>query len=308
MAITITTLSASQMDDLLRDEYRDRVETQVPFLDSDDTDWRMRDQTQRGQYMVAQDDGKIVGIRKFYLWENTKRDINQFLEGQGLPVVKGKVYQGAYVAVHPDYRRRGVGTALNNAVKDMLRPGDVLILGSHEPDGKALNRAWLASVKGQVNILYGRRLSIYADYDPTRVNYVVSDADNYGRDDFGRVAVGSLSPRPRMSPDDKVLRSRLIRLASANPDLRATILPLLKEGSVEAMQRASFVTALVGVLNEVQRGQTALVALLLRASGLSRKLGNMADVRILSKCSEDAGVQKKMTDAILLALSEAEGF
>lgn len=154
-----------------------------------------------------------------------------------------------------------------------------------------------------VNVLYGNRLTVYADYDPTKVNYVVSDADS-----FGRVAVGPLSLRPRMSPDDKVLRSSLIRLAHQNPDLRSRILPLLKEGSVEAMQRASFVTALVGVLNEVQRGQTALVALLLRASGLSRKLGNMADVRVLSKCSEDAGVQKKMTDAILLALSEAEGF
>lgn len=118
-------------------------------------------------------------------------------------------------------------------VKEMLRPGDVLVLGSHEPDGKALNRAWLASVKGQVNILYGRMFSIYADYGPTRVNYVVSDADNYGRDDFGRVAVGPLSSRPGMSPDDKILRSRLIRLASAKPELRATILPLLKTAKVK---------------------------------------------------------------------------
>lgn len=311
MAITITTMSASQMDDLLRDEYKDRVETQVPFLDSDDTDWRMRDQTQRGQYVVAQDDGKVVGIRKFYLWGNTKRDINQFLEAQGLPLVEGKVYQGAYVAVHPKYQRQGVGTALNNAVKDLLRPGDVLVLGSHEPDGKALNRAWLASMKGQVNVLYGNRLTVYADYDPTKVNYVVSDADS-----FGRVAVGPLSPRPRMSPDDKVLRSRLIRLASARPELRATLLPLLKDAgedlektaSPEAMQESARVTELVGILGDVQRHMDALTPLLLRASGLSRARGRVKDhVPFFTHWAEDLEKQKKGATLFLQGLQRETG-
>lgn len=36
-----------------------------------------------------------------------------------------------------------------------------------------------------------------------------------------------------MGTDDKALRSRLIRLASARPDLRATILPLLKTAKVK---------------------------------------------------------------------------
>lgn len=184
-SVKIEFLTAEEMDARLRDKYRDRVKTNVPYVDEDDTDWRMRDQSMRGSYFVASINDQIVGVRKFYHWPDMKRDVNQFLQAQGIPLVEGRVFNGAYVAVHPEFRRQGVATRLNEAVMAHLQPGDVMVLGSHEPDGKALNREWLSRVKGQVNIMYGGRLTSYIDYDPSRVNYVVSD------DSLGRLAMRS---------------------------------------------------------------------------------------------------------------------
>lgn len=174
--MNIHLLSADRLSELLRKKRK----TDVPFLDKDDFDW-LHEESTRGHYWVAEEHGKIVAVFKFFLWPKNKEHLNQWLSEQGWPLVTGKVYNGAYIGVHPKYRRKGVATALNNAVLGMLAPGDVFVLGTHEPDGKLLNRAWLAENKGKVNIMYGPRYTAYADYDPTRPNYMVSDTDDFGR-------------------------------------------------------------------------------------------------------------------------------
>jgi GNAT superfamily N-acetyltransferase len=185
--LTLTWLSASQFDSLVRDEDGVKTKTQVPFVDTDDADWYQKT-PERGRYLVAQWDGKLVGVQKFYQWKKYQDWIEEALIREGRNSLRGTVYNGAYIAVHPEYRRRGVATALNDALRDMLKPGDIMILGTHEPDGKALNRQWLSAQGGRINILYGKGYDTYLDYDPTKVNYVVTDEEHFGRVSPSRVA------------------------------------------------------------------------------------------------------------------------
>lgn len=176
LPIKITFMSGSQLYPLLRSGKK----TGVPFLDSDDLDW-MHPETERGQYWVATSGKKIIAIRKFYHWSRIKDDANVWLKNQGLPLVQGSVYSGAYIAVHPDFRRKGIATALNEALLATLKPGDVFVLGTHEPDGLSLNRSWLGSHKGDFQILYSPRYTAYEAYDPTKINFMVTDTGNFGR-------------------------------------------------------------------------------------------------------------------------------
>lgn len=177
MGIAIKLVSADDFYKILTTQNR---KTNVPFADSDDTDWHWKPE-QRGQYWVAFDGKKLIAAFKFYQWKRDKDEINQWLEKNGHPMITGNLYQGSYIGVHPDYRRQGLGTKLNNAVLGMMKPGDVFQLGTHEPDGKLLNQKWLSEVNGKINILYGKRYTTYLEYDPTRVNYVVTDDDSFGR-------------------------------------------------------------------------------------------------------------------------------
>lgn len=175
--LTIKLVSADDFYKLLNAQ---KHKTGVPFADKDDTDW-MHDTKDRGIYWVALEGKKLVAAFKFYKWKHVKDDFNRWLEGEGHQIITGDIYQGAYIGVHPNHRRKGLGTQLNDAVLGMLKPGDVFQLGTHEPDGKLLNQKWLSTVKGRINILYGKRYMNYLQYDPTKVNYVVTDDESFGR-------------------------------------------------------------------------------------------------------------------------------
>lgn len=179
--VKITPMGADEMWDLVNKQRSKRKRTGVPFLDGDNFDSTWSNQSHRGRYLVAQMDGLIVGVRKFYRWDDRLDEINGWLSEHGHPTIGGKMLIGAYIAVHPDYRRRGIATLLNNALLDLLSPGDLMQLGTHEPDGKSLNRAWLSSRRSQINVLYGNRFTGYLDYDPTKVNYVITDDESFGR-------------------------------------------------------------------------------------------------------------------------------
>lgn len=165
-------MSADELNQELYLFSRKNSKIRVPFLGTDDFD-RAFNPDHKGRYLVAKCLGKIVAVFKFYLWPRTKQDINEFLQRENLHLITGTVYQGAYIGVDPRFHRLGLGSKLNAAILGMMSPGDVFILGTHEPDGEALMRDWLP--KQPINLLFGERLSAYAGYDPTRVNFVVRD-------------------------------------------------------------------------------------------------------------------------------------
>lgn len=179
---TVEPMTAQELGDYLGRVPRRPPPPEVPFLKSDDQDRWFRDPETRGLYWVARDAaGRLAGVFKFYRDQGEPARANEWLAGQGLPPIRGRVYSGAYIGVAPEYRRQGLATRLNDAMLDALRPGDVFRLGTHEPDGRGLNRAWLAARSGRVHVLYGNRYTAYQDYDPARVNYVVTDERDFGR-------------------------------------------------------------------------------------------------------------------------------
>lgn len=149
--------------------YRD---SQIPYLDTDDLDWRVED-SRRGVYYAAFDGPTLVGVSKLYHWPEQAAHLNQWRQRNGLDPIQGKMYSFAYVAVHPSHRRRGVGMKLQNAVLQDLSPGDVLSMSYHEPEGKKLTRAWLSSSSAQP--LLGERYTAFERYDPTKKNVWVKD-------------------------------------------------------------------------------------------------------------------------------------
>lgn len=169
----ITTLSAIEAEGLVHLKNR-RVVTGVPFLDTDDFD-RFHPSPLRGTYIVARIGRKIVGVRKYYEWEMERKHLNEWLQLNGLGTVTGRVYSNAYVAVHPSHRRQGIGTALNDTFFASIRPGDVVMGGTHEPDGLALNKHWFESHKDDVKVLIGPYFTGFNQYDPTLPNYFVKD-------------------------------------------------------------------------------------------------------------------------------------
>lgn len=167
-------LSANQ----LRDRIQSVEKTNVPYLDTDDFDLFFKDIDNRGKYIVVStQNGVVVGIRKFYEWSKTKEHANAWLLEEGLPVITGRFFTSAYVAVHPDYQRQGVATLMNNYLASLLQAGDVFMLGSHTNEGKALNRKWLQIAQG--NVLYGPHYRAFEQYDPDQVNFLVSDTESF---------------------------------------------------------------------------------------------------------------------------------
>lgn len=108
--LTIKLVSAEDFYKLLNAQ---KHKTGVPFADKDDTDW-MHDTSRRGVYWIALNGKKLVAAFKFYKWSDVKDDLNHWLEKEGHQPIMGDIYQGAYIGVHPDYRRKGLGTQLNS--------------------------------------------------------------------------------------------------------------------------------------------------------------------------------------------------
>lgn len=155
----------------------------VPFMMYDDYEdgWKSPQPWEaHNRYFVVLDQGKIVGARKFYELPWVKSHINKFLESQGIPPIQGRVFTDSYVGVDESYRGRGLGKLLYNAVEEHMKPGDVFVFGSHEPPGAILTSRWLRQ-KPAVNVIrapHGHYV-YYADYEPTKKNFVIQDANQH---------------------------------------------------------------------------------------------------------------------------------
>lgn len=140
----------------------------------------------RNLYVIVWDGPKVVAARKIYKDLPGQKDhLNKWLEVEGLPLVRGHLYVSAYIGVDPEYRRQGLGLRMHDVVAEMMKPGDVLQFGSHEPQGAQLTSAWIRR-HPEFNIIFseGGRYPAYSRYDPSKKNFVIKDRSSY-KDVFG---------------------------------------------------------------------------------------------------------------------------
>lgn len=181
--LTFEKLRGSEM----LERYRDQQESysQVPYIQHDDfvdKPWDKTPYEAHNLYIVAFEGTTPVGAIKFWAdLPKRKEHLNSFLASEGIPEIQGRMFHGAYVGVHPEYRRRGIGAQLNNLLAKELRPGDVFVFSSHEEEGARLNAQWFSRMGGEINVIFAENYWGYRDYDPSKKNFVVTDPDQFRR-------------------------------------------------------------------------------------------------------------------------------
>lgn len=155
---------------------------EIPFMRTDDLIdfWGSKPFEAHNLYIVAFEDSIPVGAIKFYRdLPGKKEHLNEFLAREGIPEIQGRLFHGSYIGVHPAYRRKGIGAMLNNHLAKELRPGDVFVFSSHEPDGAKLNAQWFSQMGGDIQIIHAHNYYGYREYDPSKKNFIVSDPNQF---------------------------------------------------------------------------------------------------------------------------------
>jgi len=154
-------------------------------------------------YLTVWDGEDIVGARKFYVDPRIKQELNRWLKHEGKQTIKGEVWTSGYITVKEGYKRKGIGSMMQDLILELMRKGDVFQFGSHEPDGVKLNTAWMRKNKSKSKIhVFDSEYGMYTDYeayDPHKKNFVIKDRWKFS------------SPRWKGA----ALRGRLIRLAAS---------------------------------------------------------------------------------------------